>query len=312
MTTFSVIMNCLNGERFLKEAMDSIFAQTFTDWEVIFFDSGSTDRSVEIAAEYGQKVKIYTLEKPVPLGQARQEAVDKAKGRFLAFLDVDDVWLPHKLQVQYEVMKSGEFDICYGGVQCIDEYGRSLYKTMPMHSSGPMFEQQLRQVEGSICTYVINREKLLKKGTKFNPTLRSSSEPDMILSFLAFDGTGLVLRQVLSKYRIVTNSVTSYYSYRLAMERFSTLDRLVSERPEIKELFPESFMAAKARGHYYQARYLIDKKKYRDAIEEMRMAAELDNGFRFLSFLIRSPLIWNLAHKFKGYLGPLWLKINVK
>lgn len=310
--TFSVIMNCLNGERFLREALDSIYAQTFMDWEIIFFDSGSTDKSVEIASSYGPKVKIFTLEKPVPLGQARQAAVDKAGGDFLAFLDVDDIWLPFKLQVQYDAMKSGEYDICYGGIQCIDERGRLLHKVMPIHSTGPMFEKQLMQFECNTPTLVVNRTKLLLSGVKFEPTYRSSSEPDFILRFLATEGTGTILQQVLSKYRISKSSVTTNYKHRWAQERFGTIDRLMNENPEIKKLFPAAFKVAEARGYYYKARYLIDQKKYREAAEAMSVAAEMDKGFRSLSILIRWPWLWNFAHRFKCYLAPLWLKMQRK
>lgn len=310
MPKFSVIMNCLNGERFLREAMDSVYAQTFKDWEIIFFDSGSTDKSVEIASGYDSEVKIFRLEKPVPLGQARQEAIDKATGDFLAFLDVDDIWLPFKLQVQYDVMKSGDYDICYGGIQCIDDRGRLLQKVMPIHSTGPMFEKMLFQSEGCWSNTVINRIRLQRSGVKFNPTFRSSSEPDLVIRLLATEGTGLVVNQVLTKYRICNSSVTSNTIACWADERFATLERLVREKPEIKELYPAAFKAAEARGYYYKARYLIDQKKYREAAEAMRAAAEMDKGFRSLSILIRWPWLWNFTHRFKGHLAPLWLKMQ--
>ena len=303
-------MNCLNGERFLKEAIDSVYAQSFTDWEIIFCDSGSTDLSVDIALSYGPKIKVFKIDKPVPLGQARQEAVDKACGQFLAFLDVDDCWLPFKLQVQYDLMKTGDYDICYGGVQCIDEDGKSLYKIIPVHLSGPMFEKQLRHVEGSWCTYVVDRHKLLQKGTKFTPTMRSSCEEDMILSFLALNGTGVVAPKILSKYRIVSGSVTSFYSERLASERFSTLHRLISEWPNVRDLYPDAFRAAEARGYYYEARYLMDHGKYREAKEAISKASELNNHFVYLKMLLQWPWLWKFAHRIKGHLAPFWLSLS--
>lgn len=312
MTTFSVIMNCLNGERFLKEAIDSVYDQTFKDWEIIFFDSGSTDKSVEIATSYGSRIKIFTLEKPVPLGQARQEAVDKASGDFLAFLDVDDVWLPFKLQVQYNLMKSGDYDICYGGVQCIDERGKLLHKNMPIHSSGVMFEKQLFQSEGCWSTYIFNRAKVLSSGVMFNPTYKSTSEPDFTLRFLATEGTGAVLHQVLAKYRIWKSSVT--FNTNMVVfehERFEMFERLLREKPEIKDLFPEAYTAAEARGYYYKARYLIDQKKNKEAAEAMSVATKMDKDFLLLSILIHWPWLWNFVHRFKGYLAPFWLKLNL-
>lgn len=304
---FSVIMNCLNGARFLREAIDSVFNQTFTDWEIIFFDSGSTDGSVDIAASYGSRVRTFTISSPVPLGQARQEAVDRAEGEFLAFLDVDDVWLPLKLEKQYSALTLGDFDICYGGAQFIDEAGRNLYKNLPIHKTGPLFSDLLSHVEGSWCTYVVNRKKLVKKGTQFNPKLRSSSEEDMILSFLAYDGVGLVLNEVLAKYRVVGGSVTSRYSDRLAFERFETLSRLSRECPDIRSKFRRSFDQAEARGQYYSARYLMDSGNAVDARRALQTATRLDRSYIYLLLLSRIPLVWRLLHHFKGYFAPIWL-----
>lgn len=310
MPSFSVIMNCLNGERFLREAIESVFNQTFNDWEIIFFDSGSTDASVEIATSYGERVRVFVIDKPIPLGRARQEAVDKATGEFLAFLDVDDLWLPHKLEMQYVAMQYGDYDICYGGVQCIDEQGNSLHKIIPMHSSGPLFGKFLSQVEGAWCTFVINRKRLIKKGTRFNPSLRSSCEEDMILSFLAYNGKGVVLKKVISNYRIVTGSVTSFYSYRLAEERFETLRRLALEYPDIKSKFIHEYNHAEGRGYYYQARFLFDSNKFKEAREAMKLAALLDRKYIILEFIIKFPYFWRVIHKFKGNLAPFWLRYS--
>ena len=309
MPTYSVIMNCLNGEKFLRQAIDSLFKQTFQDWELIFFDSGSYDNSVEIASSYGNKVKIFTIEAPIPLGAARQEAIDKAEGNFLAFLDVDDLWLPEKLELQYELMKSGEFDICYGGVICINQVNKLLYKEMPMHKSGYIFEQLLTQVEGNWCTYVINRAKLLAKGTKFNPELRCSSEEDMVLSFLATNGKGAVINKVIAYYRVNQSSVTTNNKDRLALERFVTLERLQSENPGIREQYKDAFNEAMARGHYYSANCLMGQKKYNEAKLAIKEALKLNKKYLILYLIINVPLIWKLIHKYKGYLAPFWLRI---
>ena len=86
----SIIMNCFNGEEFLVEAIDSVFNQTYTDWEIIFFDNASTDGSREIAKSYGSKLKYFRINKTVPLGEARNKAITNASGKYLAFLDCDE------------------------------------------------------------------------------------------------------------------------------------------------------------------------------------------------------------------------------
>ena len=96
----SVIMNCYNSSRDLREAMDSLMAQTFTDFEVIFWDNCSTDASPDIARGYGGRVRYFRGESVVPLGQGRNLALARAQGRYLAFLDCDDLWRPAKLERQ--------------------------------------------------------------------------------------------------------------------------------------------------------------------------------------------------------------------
>lgn len=102
----SVIMNCLNSSRDLREAMDSLMAQTFTDFEVIFWDNCSTDASPAIAQSYGERVRYFRGENIVPLGEGRNLALAQARGKYLAFLDCDDLWRPAKLERQVALFEA--------------------------------------------------------------------------------------------------------------------------------------------------------------------------------------------------------------
>jgi Glycosyltransferases involved in cell wall biogenesis len=102
----SVIMNCLNSSRDLREAMDSLMAQTFTDFEVVFWDNCSTDESPAIAQSYGEKVRYFRGESIVPLGEGRNLALAQARGQYLAFLDCDDLWKPTKLEKQVALFEA--------------------------------------------------------------------------------------------------------------------------------------------------------------------------------------------------------------
>lgn len=96
----SVIMNCLNSSRDLREALDSVAAQTFEDWEIVFWDNGSTDDSPAIAQAFGEKLRYFRGEATVPLGAARNLALAQARGDLAAFLDCDDIWRERKLEKQ--------------------------------------------------------------------------------------------------------------------------------------------------------------------------------------------------------------------
>lgn len=104
MPLVSVIINVRNGVTTLAEAIDSVFSQTLDDWELIIWDDRSNDGSAEIVARYSdERVRFFISDKLVSLGQARRQAIELARGQWIAFLDQDDIWLPGKLELQMEV-----------------------------------------------------------------------------------------------------------------------------------------------------------------------------------------------------------------
>jgi glycosyltransferase involved in cell wall biosynthesis len=114
MPLVSVIMNIRNGAAFLREALNSVMAQTFTDWELIAWDDCSTDDSAHIVAEYKDpRVRYFLSPEETPLGRARDNAIRQARGEWLAFLDQDDLWTTTKLQKQVALTSEG-VGIIYG------------------------------------------------------------------------------------------------------------------------------------------------------------------------------------------------------
>ena len=97
----SIIVNCFNGEKYLSEAINSILSQTYNNWEVIFWDNKSTDRSSYIFKRYkDNRLRYYLSEKHSNLSQARVCAIEKSKGDLISFLDVDDYWDENFLKEQ--------------------------------------------------------------------------------------------------------------------------------------------------------------------------------------------------------------------
>src|SRR5579872_5126942 len=101
MPKVTVIMNCLNGENFVRQAIQSVYDQTYKDWEIVFWDNASTDATAAIAKSFSDgRLRYFRSEKTVPLGQARQWALTEARGDWVAILDHDDALLPHRLERQ--------------------------------------------------------------------------------------------------------------------------------------------------------------------------------------------------------------------
>ena len=102
----SIVMNCLNSAEHLREALASVRAQTFGDWEIVFWDNCSTDESPAIAAGFGPKLRYFRGERIVPLGAGRNLAIRQCQGRYIAFLDCDDLWHPRKLESQVALFEA--------------------------------------------------------------------------------------------------------------------------------------------------------------------------------------------------------------
>jgi glycosyltransferase involved in cell wall biosynthesis len=101
MPLVSVIMNIRNGASTLREALDSVMAQTFSDWELIVWDDCSTDGSAKIVSQFSDpRIRYFLSPEETPLGEARNNAIRQARGKWLAFLDQDDLWMPRKLEMQ--------------------------------------------------------------------------------------------------------------------------------------------------------------------------------------------------------------------
>lgn len=97
----SVIMNCYNGEKYLNPAIESVLNQTYQNWEIIFWDNLSADLSAEIFNGYKDpRFKYFLAEIHTPLYEARNQAIRRASGELIAFLDVDDIWVADKLRLQ--------------------------------------------------------------------------------------------------------------------------------------------------------------------------------------------------------------------
>ena len=118
----SIIMNCYNGETFLHESIKSVLSQTYKNWELIFWDNRSEDKSAEIFKSYNDKrFKYYYAPQHTLLSEARNEAVKRSSGEFIAFLDTDDFWEKDKLELQLPLFKDSKVGVVYGNLFIVNE-----------------------------------------------------------------------------------------------------------------------------------------------------------------------------------------------
>lgn len=183
----SVIMNCLNGERYLREAIDSVFAQTYTNWEIVFWDNASTDASAEIAKAYGTRVRYFRSDETSSLGKARNLAIAQATGEYVALLDCDDVWMPDKLDKQVALGNAdSSIGLVYSDCLFIDQDGRVIgrcFKAAPPPPGNP-FIGLLTRRNFIPCLSVLMRRTVVEKVGGFNPALGFAEDLDLFLRIL--------------------------------------------------------------------------------------------------------------------------------
>tara|TARA_B100001059_G_C17819375_1_gene577312 strand:- start:309 stop:1172 length:864 start_codon:yes stop_codon:yes gene_type:complete len=206
----SVIINCYNSDKFLKQAIDSVYAQTYSDWEIIFWDNQSDDRSRKIAQSFDQKLKYFYAPSHTNLGEARHNATKKAKGKYLAFLDSDDLWHKNKLEKQIELLDGSEnVGLVYGRSQVIDENNKELFvsKKNSLLPEGDIFSRLLKENFICFASSIVDREKFFSVGG-FEKKLIHSTDYSIFLK-LTEKYKALALQDVCCSYRNHNNNLTS-------------------------------------------------------------------------------------------------------
>ncbi len=124
MSFVSVITPSYNSEKFIAQTIESVINQTYTNWEMIIIDDCSSDNSVEIITSFqriDKRIKLIKLEGNQGAAVARNKGIELSKGRFIAFLDSDDLWLPEKLEKQLQFMIDQQVIFSYSSYKMINE-----------------------------------------------------------------------------------------------------------------------------------------------------------------------------------------------
>lgn len=135
----SIIMPSYNTAKFIEESIRSVLAQTYTDWELIIVDDCSTDDTDVVVSKFlaDKRIRYFKNEKNSGAAFSRNRALRKAHGKWIAFLDSDDIWLPEKIEKQIVFMKDNDYHFSYTNYIEIDEESRANGKSVtgPKHIS---------------------------------------------------------------------------------------------------------------------------------------------------------------------------------
>ena len=218
MPQISVLINVRNGAQYLREAIDSVLAQTFADWELVLWDDCSTDDSAKIIAEYRDpRIHYHLSPEDTPLGEARNRAIAHATGEWLAFLDQDDIWLPRKLEKQL-ALTAPEVAIIYGRTVLFDSRQGNLRDYDHTHEfsalpEGDIFSELFSHACFIAMSSVMLRAAAVAELGKIPPTIQVV--PDYYLYVaLARNFKARAVQEVVCRYRVHSGSMSASHEYR--------------------------------------------------------------------------------------------------
>ena len=178
----SVIINCYNGEKYLKKAVDSVLSQTYKKIEIIFWDNRSIDKSKKIIKNYNDKrIKYFLAKKHTNLHKARNLAIEKTRGTFICFLDSDDYWSKRKIELQVKTLNKKKLNIAYGN--CWLENQQTLSKKKIFSKSnlpeGNILSNILKEYCIFLSTIMIRKQAFKKTKFKFDERYKIISDFDL-------------------------------------------------------------------------------------------------------------------------------------
>jgi len=203
----SVITAAYNAEAFIAQAIASVQAQSLADWEMLIADDASGDRTaaiVEAAAAQDPRVRLIRLVQNGGVARARNAALAAARGRFIAFLDSDDLWLPEKLEHQVSFMQARDAAVSYTSFRRIDETGRQVGRLVKVPSR-LTYRQLLKNTAIATLTGMVDT-------AKTGPIRMTEARRDDYILWLSILKRGFVahgLREDLARYRVVRGSLSS-------------------------------------------------------------------------------------------------------
>ena len=213
----SIIMNCHNGEKYLKDSLNSILKQTYKNWELIFWDNKSTDNTSKIVKKISnKKIKYFYGRKFVKLCEARNLAVKKASGDFVCFLDTDDIWNKNYIKKHLKKIILEKCDIVYSKYLIKNEIDGSTYinenKLLP---SGMITNSLLKNYLVGISAVFVKRNIFNK--IKFKPKYQIIGDFDFFLR-LSLIRKFYSLQDPLLTYRHHKNNFTNTHHNLLITE----------------------------------------------------------------------------------------------
>lgn len=264
----SVIVNCYNGEKYLRDAIDSVLAQKYQNWEIIFWDNQSIDRSAEVFKNYTDvRLRYYYAPTHTMLYEARNYAIEKASGEFIAFLDVDDWWCPEKLEKQILLFDDQSVGFACSNYWIVNEARGSkkkfLEKAIP---SGWVLNELLMNYPVGMLTLMVRRLAFDALPGGCDPRFHIIGDMNLVVR-LASTWKMSSCQEALAYYRLHSENEGSKEKTRHVLE-YQTFVEELGSNPDIRGLSGYKKMGNEL--VYMQGRICVKQSQKAEAIRHLR------------------------------------------
>ncbi len=208
MAKVSILMNCYNSDKYLREAIDSVINQTYQNFEIIFWDNQSTDDSAKIVQSYDdERIKYFYAPRHTSLYEGRNCALEYCQGEYLAFLDCDDLWMLTKLEKQVDILENNKHVVLVhtNTIFFNSDTNQEKIANKRVLPSGYIFNEIVNKYHFSLETVIVRRSIMLDNALSFGKDFNMIGDRDL-LSMICFYGEVYYIDEILGKWRIHSNN----------------------------------------------------------------------------------------------------------
>lgn len=272
----SVIIPTHNRAHVIGRAIESVLHQSYPHFEIVVVDDGSTDETKAVVANYSDPRVVYLWQENQERSAARNHGIAASRGRYIAFLDSDDWFLPDKLAVQLPILKANPaIGMVIGGWSMMNDQGNIISTACPWEKipGQPSVEDWLFASVGKLCALLIRKEHLIA-ATGFDQSMSQSEDIELMIRLtLAGLTIGWTPQTVAAGLWHTENSLRNLEKVRLG--RIAMLDKLFT-RPDFREHLSLSQNQVYANAYFTVACYQFAAKQVNDAQRNLLTAVKLD------------------------------------
>ena len=275
----SIITPAYNAAPYIGQAIESVQAQTLTDWEMIIVDDASTDGTAQVVQRYlsDPRIKFLQNEQNMGAGYTRNRALDAAQGEWIAVLDADDWYAPHRLERLVAFAEDWAVDVVGDLSICTDCVGKTLHlrswatrAPIPLHPFRLTPEEAIRY--HAAFKYLARGAFIQQQPIRYVPEIRKSQDTAFLYEMLIRGALCAVVPEALYYYRLYPNTITGRYAgdYTYNVHTYQYLAQLPEATPLQKRLLVREARWSKIYMVHYRFRRALKARNWRAAWEALR------------------------------------------